>query len=676
MLCSQSGAYDSVHKARQVSFGRRLREGEKVEYKKAVEEALGQLDKKNFSLIIHGPSFPSVMGEDIGTGSPYAKGAQEFMAFLDGLGFNSVQLGPAGKTKRCEASPYTSTIYSDNTMFVDLKALTMPEWGELLSDETFERIVLNNDKADKGRVNYEYAFDKTSEALQEAWKTYKLKAASGEDPAVKVIKDLLDDYKTKNKDWLESDALYEALSIANNNDYWKNWKEVDQNLPVWLIHGDKDQQKQARQRVADIYRSPQLTEAMEFYKFCQFIVSEQKGEIRQKAPLKSIADAQVTYSDRDWWAFQNLFLKDKVLGCPPDYFSKDGQPWGFPVLNPELLFDREHDGSIKKIDDKPVLGRSGKLLKARFDKMFKDNPGGVRIDHIVGLIDPWVYPSNSKTARIEDGGARLFSSPESKDAQMAAFAKVPESALTPDASSDSEDRVSTYSITPEVVDKYAEIIDIIIQSAKDNNVPLANIICEDLGTLTNPVFQVLEKRGLSGIRVTQFADPNNAKHMYQGRNVASRHWVVGGTHDNNSLAGWVEEIKANGSIKNHARYLADDLRLISVKKLVEDSHAFMTAKFAELFASPAQNVQIFFTDLFGMKERYNLPGGDEEQNKEDWKLRAPNNYDDFYHRQLETNQGLNLPEVLKMALDARCMGLKDGLQAKLETFAQILKEKE
>lgn len=675
MLTTQVRGFNNAQKAQQqVSFGRRLKDGEKAEYKKTVQQALTQLDKKNFSLIVQGPSFPSVMGEDVGTGSPYTKGAQEFMTFLDNLGFNSVQVGPAGKTKRSDASPYTSTVYSDNTLFIDLKALTTPAWGEILSDETFDKIVTENELAEKGRVNYEYAHDKSAEALKEAWENYKVSAAEGEDPAVNKITELFNDYKASNTDWLESDALYEGLAKANDNDFWKNWSEVDQNLPKWMISEDADLRNKANQRIMEVFSDPEIVDEMDFYKFSQFIVSQQKEEIVAKAPVNSIADAQVTYSDRDWWAFQNLFLEDKVLGCPPDAFSETGQDWGFPVLNPDLLFEREEDGSIKMDGDRMVLGRSGRLLKSRFDKMFKDNPGGVRIDHIVGLIDPWVYPADAETAMKEDGGQRLFSSPESCDAKVAEWAKVDKEALNPGAGPDSEEKISEEALkSSDVVNKYSEIIDIIIQSAKDNNVPLSNIICEDLGTLTNPVKAVLEERGLSGIRVTQFADPNDKTHMYQGRNVASKQWIVGGTHDNNTLAGWTEDVMKDGSVKDHARYLADDLRITNVKKLTEDPHAFMTAKLAELFASPAQNVQIFFTDLFGIKERYNTPATDASKN---WRLRVPNNYDDVYHKNLENDKGLNLPEVLKVALDARGMGVNDGLQAKLETFAQILKEKE
>ena len=54
-----------------------------------------------------------------------------------------------------------------------------------------------------------------------------------------------------------------------------------------------------------------------------------------------------------------------MLGCPPDYFSKDGQAWGFPVMNPDRMYNE--DGS---------LDEGGVLLKNLYKKMFRENPGG------------------------------------------------------------------------------------------------------------------------------------------------------------------------------------------------------------------------------------------------------------------------------------------------------------
>src|SRR5574344_3062956 len=80
--------------------------------------------------------------------------------------------------------------------------------------------------------------------------------------------------------------------------------------------------------------------------------------------------------------------------------------------NPERLYHA--DGS---------LDEGGLLMKNLFKKMFKENPGGVRIDHIVGLIDPWVYKAGFNP-KVEEGAGRLYSSPEHKELSKYAIAKL------------------------------------------------------------------------------------------------------------------------------------------------------------------------------------------------------------------------------------------------------------
>ena len=73
-------------------------------------------------------------------------------------------------------------------------------------------------------------------------------------------------------------------------------------------------------------------------------------------------------------------------------------------------------------------------------------------------------------------------------------------------------------------------------------------------------------------------------------------------------------------------------------------------KLVELFASKSANVQVFFTDLLGMSEVYNRPGTSGDAN---WSLRMPNNFEEFYKEQIKNGKGLNLPLVLKLAIEAR-----------------------
>ena len=102
------------------------------EYKSAVADALKVLDKKNLALILHGVSFPSSLGENTGFGTYNSDGAKRVFDFMSGV-FNALQLGPAGKTKISDPSPYCGTVFSKNPLFINLQALTTGEWEHLLS---------------------------------------------------------------------------------------------------------------------------------------------------------------------------------------------------------------------------------------------------------------------------------------------------------------------------------------------------------------------------------------------------------------------------------------------------------------------------------------------------------------------------------------------------------------
>ncbi len=657
----------------EAKFGRALQPNELSEYQKTIEDTLSLLGKKNLAMIIHGASFPSEPGEDTGIGSPNSKGAKRLFNFLKTMGFNSVQLGPGGKTKAIDASPYTSTSFSNNPLFVDLAMLANdPKWAGILSTQTLDDIVRNTPQqpphAGKPRTAYGYIYRAQERALRESFQTYQQKRQNLQrlpqtdvDALNKLERDF-QAFRLKNQAWLERDSLYEALSIHHQNDYWPIWpSELDKRL----YSPSNAQEEQATQaRIQEI--KTQHADDIAFYEFCQFIAFAQKEEMKafaRQTGMNLIADRQVAFSDRDVWAYQALFLDGYKLGAPPDYFSQDGQAWGFPVLDPAKLF--QPDGS---------LGPAGELLKTLFEKIFLENPGGVRIDHIIGLIDPWVYRAG-QSPRPESGAGRLFSSPEHPD--LHPFSKIDPSNLNHAVGPDDERRVQH--LTPEQVQRYGDLLNIVIAAAQAQGLDKDAIICEDLGTLTNPVKAVLEQLDLSGVRVTQFVDPQKPDHLYRGKNVPAKHWVMAGTHDNEPLRNWIDRLWQNGQAQTHAQYLAEDLepdvnaRGNFIQSLLQDSHRFLVAKLAELFASPSQHVQIFFPDFFGIRETYNKPGTGGDQN---WSLRLSNTFEQDYFEKLTRNEALNLPEVLLTALKAKrpdVLQHHPDLVRKLEHYRHTLK---
>ena len=145
-----------------------------LNYTDVIQKALKTLDKKNFAFIIHSGSFPAAPGENTGFGSVNSNGGKEVIDYASGI-FNAIQLGPAGKTKGCDSSPYTGTIFSGNPLFIDLKELTTKKWGKILSEETYYEIVSGNPTKDVNKTAYSYIYKMQGEALREAWENFKSK---------------------------------------------------------------------------------------------------------------------------------------------------------------------------------------------------------------------------------------------------------------------------------------------------------------------------------------------------------------------------------------------------------------------------------------------------------------------------------------------------------------------
>ena len=608
-----------------------------------IKKALKALGKKNFVFIMHNGSFPSVAEENTGFGSINSSTGHKFIDYASGL-FDAIQMGPAGKTKSSDSSPYTGTIFSNNPLFIDLKQLTTPAWGKILSVETFNNIVENNPNRNTNRTSYSYITKKQAQALSEAYSNFiKLND--------KKMMAEFETYKAENDSWLDKDSLYEALSIEHDTDFWPNWKsKTDKNL---FNPKSIEEKMEYAKRIEEI--SKKYAKEIDEYKFIQFVLYKQSAETKKYADLKDvkmIADRQVAFSDRDCWAYQSLFLEGWCLGCPPDYFSKDGQAWGFPVIDPEKLY--KDDGT---------LDEAGILMKNLFKKMFRENPGGVRIDHIVGLIDPWVYKVGKKPMP-EQGAGRLYSSPEHPELKK--YAIVKESDLDLTLTSDKEKRVKF--LTEEQIKLYGRLIEkIVIAAAEEEGLTKDSIVCEDLGTLTTPVAAVMKQYDLLGMRLTQFTVPTEEDDPYRCKNITNRCWAMVGTHDNRPVTLWAKSLINTHEGYLHVKNLVEDLfaeepdKDSIIVRMTNDVNFLTETKLVELFACKAENIQIFFTDFFKMNETYNTPGTSGDKN---WSLRLPANF--------ENMEPINLPLLLKKAIIARGSSFANANKELIEELNEIL----
>ena len=103
-----------------------------------------------------------------------------------------------------------------------------------------------------------------------------------------------------------------------------------------------------------------------------------------------------------------------------------------------------------------------------------------------------------------------------------------------------------------------------------------------------------------------------------------------------------------------AEDLYPDLSKDEVDKIAQNlscnAEALAYHKWLELFACKAENIQIFFTDFFGLRETYNMPSTFGDHN---WSLRIADDYEKLYDENLKKGLALNLPKVLKDSIIAR-----------------------
>ncbi len=128
--------------------------------------------------------------------------------------------------------------------------------------------------------------------------------------------------------------------------------------------------------------------------------------------------------------------------------------------------------------------------------------------------------------------------------------------------------------------------------------PEVRIIAEDLGELSNDVHAFLQRLGLPGMSILQFAfDGKDSTNLFLPHMTARNSVGYAGTHDNDTVLGWYQQQPAVicDQIRRYFRVRGDDI-----------SWDFIRA----LYASVSRMAVVQAQDLFslGQEARMNLPG--------------------------------------------------------------------
>jgi 4-alpha-glucanotransferase len=608
-----------------------------------VTEALTVLDVRNLTLSIHDASFPSDADEDIGRGSPCSRGARRFLAFVRRLGFTGLQLGPDGQTPPDDPSPYRGAAFPRNVLSIALAPLAEdPEWAGLLPRAALEQAVADRSPGARERAAHADAARTQARALRTAF--HALAGARG--PALAPLAAEQRRFELANADWLARYELFEALVEAYASADVLRWDGpagcgLDGRL--WRTDGDAARARANAIRVAH-------PETIACFRFAQFVAERQRRMFTATAArlgLRLFGDLPIGLASADEWCHPELFLDGYRMGAPPSRTTPAGQAWDYPVFDPRRYAEPCAGGTRAG----PVL----RFVEARLDRLFAE-VDGVRIDHPHGLVCPWVYAPRAGDAAVR-AGARLFESPALPDhPDLAALAIARPSQLNPDPRTPRYGEEWVVDLDAAQVESYAVLLDAIIATARRHGRRVDDVACEVLSTLPTPLARVLAACGLGRFRVTQKAvltDPND---VYRSENARPEDWIMVGTHDTRSIWEVADDWQRRGDVGARAEYLAWRLapspsdREALARSFAGNVGLLVHAQFADLFASAARNVMVFFTDVFGMHEPYNVPGTVGPQN---WSLRVPPAYADVHAARLRRDRALNLPLALAMALRAR-----------------------
>ena len=139
-----------------------------------------------------------------------------------------------------------------------------------------------------------------------------------------------------------------------------------------------------------------------------------------------------------------------------------------------------------------------------------------------------------------------------------------------------------------------------------------NIVAEDLGMLTPAVTDLLRESGFPGMKVLQFAFDGEDDNPYQPHNYIRNCVVYLGTHDNDTLRGWLDTARPE-TVDRVKKYL----------RVSEDKDAAEEIISAAM-ASVGDTVIITIQDLLGLgaDARMNTPST--KQNN--WTFRAEKDY--------------------------------------------------
>ena len=299
----------------------------------------------------------------------FGKKAEKFVDFLAAAGQKIWQILPLSPTGYGD-SPYQScSAFAGNPYFIDLDALKAEG---LLTAAQLKAEPWGDDPLN---VDYGTLYTSRYKILRAAYAAWRRQCA-GRHGCAHYYPDAYYAFTLENEGWLEDYALYMALKTANGMKSWTQWPREYRKREPQALEAFKAENE----------------EEIGFWKFLQYEFSIQWKKLKAYANANNVQilgdiPIYVSADSVDAWVGGPLFELDadggfaRVAGCPPDYFSADGQLWGNPLYNWPYHKQTGYAWWIQRV--RHALGIYDLL----------------RIDHFRGFDTYWAIPADSTTAK-------------------------------------------------------------------------------------------------------------------------------------------------------------------------------------------------------------------------------------------------------------------------------------
>lgn len=346
------------------------------------------------------------------------------------------------------------------------------------------------------------------------------------------------------------EVLHSALLNAKGQpSHWRNWPQAYQDPESSTV----------------LHFSQEHAEEIKFHAFAQWLVTAGLDRVQQSAKAAGmtmglIADLAVGADGggSQAWSRQAELLASLSVGAPPDVLNQHGQNWGISAFSPQGLRDNGYRAFIE------MLGAN--LAHA----------GGMRIDHVMGLLRLWVMPAGANPME------------------------------------------GVYLSYP-----FQDLLRLLTLEAYRHQ---AVILGEDLGTIPSGLRDNLAARNILGMRVLLFEG------NHEGYLPPPQYWSVNAvatttTHDVPPITGWWQctdidwriKVGQNPAAERDQEWMARAQQRAKITHSLQaglgwTSEKSITAKNAVdactqfLGRTPSALVLLPLEDVFGLAEQPNMPG--------------------------------------------------------------------